>query len=168
MRKPQSLNGAQPQNCASVFRAPFATARRTTLRLPEREWVGRRGEVEIKKQASPGWHRSMRLLTLMKLLLTAHGYGYTVRKIWEVPNGFHGHPRPPLTSVMQHLNLSSEVIRFSGDWKDSRHGDIGGFVGEPVFKDVPKRSYRRQCDVRCWARVVGALCTSPQSLWMRL
>lgn len=57
------------------------------------------------------------------------GLGIRSDHFGRLPNGFHGHPRPPLTSVMQHLDLSSKVIRFSGDWKDSRHGDIGGFVG---------------------------------------
>ena len=67
---------------------------------------------------------------------------------------------------MQHLNLSPKVIRFSGDWKDSKEampdvylreaqlmvlrgqeralaflrkgGDIGGLIGEPVFNEVPE------------------------------
>lgn len=138
MRKPQSLNGAQPENCASVFRAPFATARRTKgngsagverLRLKNRPraWVA---SIHAADEANDQW-----LPTLMKLLLTAHGYGYTVRPLWQAST----------------FPLSSKVIRFSGDWKDSRHGDIGG-VGEPVAK----RSYRRQ---RC--QVLGKSGRSP-------
>ena len=218
------------------------------------EWVRRRGEVDVVglrakahrgKTGPRAWVASVHaadeandqwMPTLMKLLLEAHGPGYTVHDHFgRLPNaegnGFHGHPssleadvivvklalaafqkkggetgltpeqveslrwhgaKATLTSVMQHLNLSPKVIRFSGDWKDSKEampdvylreaqlmvlrgqeralaflrkgGDIGGLIGEPVFKEVPEGKTNadlHRCDTAMVDQVLGKSGQSP-------
>ena len=218
------------------------------------EWIRRRGEIDIVgirakalrgKSGARAWVASVLaadksndqwLQTLMKLLLEAHGHGYTVHDHFgRLPNasgnGFHGHPssleaavyvvknalcsaaknggevgltrdqvetlrwhgaKATLTSVMQHLGLSSKTIRFSGDWKDSKEampdvylreaqlmvlrgqeralaylragGDIGGLVGEPVFKEVPEGSTNadfRRCEQAMVDQELGEFGQSP-------
>ena len=104
---------------------------------------------------------------------------------------WHG-AKATLTSVMQHLNLSSKTIRFSGDWKDSKEampdvylreaqlmvlrgqeralaylragGDIGGLVGEPVFKEVPEGSTNadfKRCEQAMVDQELGEFGQSP-------
>ena len=218
------------------------------------EWIRRRGEIDIVgirakalrgKTGARAWVASVLaadksndqwLQTLMKLLLEAHGPGYTYHDHFgRLPNaegnGFHNHPssieadvyvvknalgvaarrgeevgltidqvetlrwhgaKATLTSVMQHLNLSSKTIRFSGDWKDSKEampdvylreaqlmvlrgqeralaylragGDIGGLVGEPVFKEVPEGSTNadfKRCEQAMVDQELGEFGQSP-------
>ncbi len=98
-----------------------------------------------------------------------------------------------LTSVMQHLGLSSKTIRFSGDWKDSkeampdlylreaqlmvlrgqeralaylrRGGDVGGLIGEPVFKEIPKDGKSgvdlKSCDTAMVDEILGEFSKNP-------
>lgn len=105
---------------------------------------------------------------------------------------WHG-AKATLTSVMQHLNLSSKTIRFSGDWKDSkeampdlylreaqlmvlrgqeralaylrRGGDVGGLIGEPVFKEIPKDGKSgvdlKSCDTAMVDEILGEFSKNP-------
>ena len=94
---------------------------------------------------------------------------------------WHG-AKATLTSVMQHLKISSKVVRFSGDWHDSKEnmadtylreamvmvlrgqeralaylrsgGDLGGLVGEPLVRPPPSDNTSEVDLARCDAAMV--------------